>query len=84
MPIGPIPCDEVDSVFALNSSQHSAVEIRQHLVFGIDPFRLVDILISVGNTAVIGHLTKRHPVKLDTQLISVSPVRLKSFSGKGD
>ena len=32
MPIGPIPCDEVDSVFALNSSQHSAVEIRQHLV----------------------------------------------------
>ena len=32
VPIGPIPCDEVDSVFALNSSQHSAVEIRQHLV----------------------------------------------------
>ena len=31
-PIGPIPCDEVDSVFTLNSSQHSAVEIRQHLV----------------------------------------------------
>ena len=30
--INPIPCDEVDSVFALNSSQHSAVEIRQHLV----------------------------------------------------
>ena len=32
VPIGPIPCDEVDSVFTLNSSQHSTVEIRQHLV----------------------------------------------------
>ena len=32
VPIGPIPCDEVNSVLALNSSQHSAIEIRQHLV----------------------------------------------------
>jgi len=32
VPIGPIPCDEVDSVFTLNSSQHSAIEIRQNLV----------------------------------------------------
>ena len=31
-PIGPIPCDEVDSVFTLNSGQHSAIEIGQHLV----------------------------------------------------
>ena len=32
VPIGPIPCDEVNSVFALNSSQHSAIESGQHLV----------------------------------------------------
>ena len=32
VPISPIPCDKVDSVFTLNSSQHSAIEIRQHLV----------------------------------------------------
>ena len=32
VPIGPIPCDEVNSVFTLNSSHHSAIEIRQHLV----------------------------------------------------
>ena len=32
VPIGPIPCDEVTSVFTLTSSQHSAIEIRQHLV----------------------------------------------------
>ena len=32
VPIGPIPCDKVDSVFALDSGQHSAVEIGQHLV----------------------------------------------------
>ena len=32
VPIGPIPCNELNAVFALNSSQHSAIEIRQHLV----------------------------------------------------
>ena len=53
-----------------------------HLVLGIDPFRLIDILIAVGNTAVLGHLAQRRTVKQDTQSTSVSPVRVKSFSGK--
>ena len=97
VPIGPIPCDEVDSVFTLNSSQHSAIEIRQHLVavlqtvgfqkgrhlhlphifrcdtddlihlvLGGDPFRLVNILIAVGNTAALSYFTKLCPVKQDT------------------
>ena len=105
----------MDSILALNSSQHSAVEIRQHLVavlqtvgfqkgrhlhlphilryspgdlihlvFGIDPFRLVDILIAVGNTAVIGHLTKRRTVKQDTQPVSVNFVQLETLLGKDD
>ena len=55
-----------------------------HLVLGIEPFRLVDILISVGNAAVLGHLTQRCAVKQDTQPANVSPIRVKSFSGKND
>ena len=115
VPIGPIPCDEVNSVFALNSSQHSAIEIRQHLVavlqavgfqkgrcfhlphifrcvsddlihhvLGGDPFRFINVLISVGDAAVLGHLAQRRTVKQDTKLAGISFARLKSFSGKDD
>ena len=102
-------------MFALNSSQHSAVEIRQHLVavlqtvgfqkgrclhlphifrcgpddlihlvLGGDPFRLVNILIAVGNTTALGYFTKRRTVKQDTQPVSVNFVQLETLLGKDD
>ena len=55
-----------------------------HLVLGIDPFRLVDILIAVGNAAVLGHLTQRRTIKQDTQPAGISSVCVKPFSGKDD
>ncbi len=42
------------------------------------------ILIAVGNAAVLGPLAQRRTVKQDTQPAGVSPVRVKSFSGKDD
>lgn len=42
------------------------------------------ILIAVGNAAVLGHLAQRRTVKQDTKPASVSPIRVKSFSGKDD
>ena len=102
-------------MFTLNSSQHSAVEIRQHLVailqtvgfqsgrclhlahifrcdtddliylvLGGDPFRLVNILIAVGNTAALSYFTKWSPVKQDTQSASVNFVQLEPLLGKDD
>lgn len=55
-----------------------------HSILGIDPFRLVDILIAVGNAAALGHLAQRRTVKQDTKLAGIRSVRVKSFSGKND
>ena len=43
-----------------------------------------NVLISVGDAAVLGHLAQRRTVKQDTKLAGISSVRAKSFSGKND
>lgn len=45
---------------------------------------LLNVLISVGDAAVLGHLAQRRTVKQDTKLAGISSVRAKSFSGKND
>ena len=55
-----------------------------HHVLGGDPFRFINVLISVGDAAVLGHLAQRRTVKQDTKLAGISFARLKSFSGKDD
>lgn len=47
-------------------------------------FDQVNVLISVGDAAVLGHLAQRRTVKQDTKLAGISSVRAKSFSGKND
>ena len=94
VPIGPIPCDEVDSVFALNSSQHSAVEIRQHLVavlqtVGFQSGRCLhlahifrcdtDDLIHLSNNLI---MVDRKLLKNPNGLILGTPGSGKSFSAK--